>query len=175
MNPQDNLGVLQDYLGGLYDSAGNSIGAVAGSAADIGSGGVTFPGLPSPAYLLNIPSPTAPPSVAPLPSVPNTLTQQGYNTATGQSEQAVPITPNSGDPTPASTSSLMDDAKNVAQNLAHPLNAMTGLIFTSRFIFLVVGVILVAAGVFQFRATQTVIQTGTKAAKTGAKLAALAA
>ena len=56
--------------------------------------------------------------------------------------------------------------------ILHPIDTATSFIFTSRLIFLVVGLLLIGAGLFQFKTTQTVIQTGTKAVKLGAKLAA---
>jgi hypothetical protein len=56
--------------------------------------------------------------------------------------------------------------------ILHPIDTATSFIFTSRLIFLVIGLLLIGAGLFQFRATQTVIETGTKAVKTGAKIAA---
>ena len=63
----------------------------------------------------------------------------------------------------------ISDAKNT---LLHPVDAAASLIFTSRLVFLIVGLLLIAAGLMQFRATQTVINTGTKASKLGAKLVA---
>lgn len=54
--------------------------------------------------------------------------------------------------------------------ILHPIDTATSLIFTSRLIFLVIGLLLVGAGLFQFKTTQTVIETGTKAVKKGAEL-----
>lgn len=81
--------------------------------------------------------------------------------------------------TPAATTSVFQDnlnklmhpidaAKSAANTLAHPLDAASSFIFTSRVIFLVVGLLLLGAGLFQFKTTQTVIEMGTKAAKLAA-------
>lgn len=67
----------------------------------------------------------------------------------------------------------IDDLKKAGNALMHPIDTATSLIFTSRLIFLVIGLLLIGAGLFQFRATQTVIDTGTKAIKTGGKIAAM--
>lgn len=51
-------------------------------------------------------------------------------------------------------------------------HGLVDVLFTSRMIYLLVGLMLIGAGLYSFKATQTVIQTGTKVAKTAAKLAA---
>ncbi len=44
-------------------------------------------------------------------------------------------------------------------------------LFSSRLIILLIGILLIAAGLFSFKTTQTVIETAAKAAKKGAVLA----
>lgn len=54
--------------------------------------------------------------------------------------------------------------------ILHPIDTATSFIFTSRLVFLIIGLLLVGAGLFQFKTTQTVINTGTKVAKAGAEI-----
>jgi hypothetical protein len=53
-----------------------------------------------------------------------------------------------------------------------PPSTLLGLVFTSRLMFLIIGLLLIGAGVFAFKTTQTVIETGTKVVKGAAALAA---
>ncbi len=51
------------------------------------------------------------------------------------------------------------------------VSALADLIFSQRLIILFIGLLLIAAGLFTFKTTQTVIETAAKAAKKGAALA----
>ena len=98
---------------------------------------------------------------APAVSAPNTPNWTDYLQAINPIDLMTGISP------------AIDAAKIAGEYVAKPaLSAAASYIFTSRTIFLIIGLLLIGAGLFQFRATQTVIQTGTKAVKLGAKLAA---
>jgi hypothetical protein len=62
----------------------------------------------------------------------------------------------------------LSGAKNA---LLHPLNTFTDMVFTSRLLFLILGLMLIGAGLYSFKTTQTIIETGTTAAKGAAKIA----
>lgn len=130
-----------DNLGNIFDQAGNHIGVVAGSAADIGSVGTV--GKPSSNQTSSTPKTTNP-----------TI---GAGDVIGGIVSGI-------------TGGIVPPTAGGA--ILHPIDTATSFIFTSRLIFLVIGLLLVGAGLFQFKTTQTVINTGTKVAKGGAKLAA---
>jgi hypothetical protein len=81
----------------------------------------------------------------------------------------------------STNSGIISSVTGAASDLAKgALSAATGgvssglsdILFSSRWIVLVVGVLLIAAGLFTFRTTQTVIETGTRTVKKGATIAA---
>jgi hypothetical protein len=145
------LGFLQtttDHLGNIFDASGNHIGVTPNSAADIGSKGFQLPALKgdtswidNPTGMQGIPTPIAP-------------ARPTSNSTTPTTVPSITDKINSG----------LDALKSGAHTLAHPVDAATSLIFTSRLIFLVIGLLLLGAGLFQFKTTQTVIEMGTKAA-----------
>ena len=51
------------------------------------------------------------------------------------------------------------------------LSGVTGGILTARFAFFLIGLMFIAGSLYAFKTTQTIIQTGTRAVKTGAKAA----
>jgi hypothetical protein len=132
-----------DTLGNIFDAAGNHIGVQAGSVADIGAKG-TKP-------TSNSSTPTVAAPTDPTATDWGNLKDWSKNHPFGQATKGV------GD---------------LVTGVLHPLDTVQSFIFTSRLIFLVIGLLLIGAGLMQFRVTQTVIETGTKAAKLGAKLAA---
>ena len=136
-----------DSLGNIFDQAGNHIGVVAGSVADIGSTGTV--GKPSSNQTTST------------PRTPDWGALQDWSKTHPYGGQGS-----------ADTSNPIEQAKKATNAILHPVDTAESFIFTSRLIFLVIGLLLVGAGLFQFRATQTVIDTGTKVAKGGAKLAA---
>lgn len=75
-----------------------------------------------------------------------------------------------------SSGSILDQAKSAANMLLHPVDtaetAASTLLFSSRFIVLIVGVLLIGAGLFSFKQTQTVITAAGGTIKKGAALAA---
>ena len=75
--------------------------------------------------------------------------------------------------TPQSAGDVLNKTKQAANAVLHPIDTLTQLIFGSRLVYLLIGLILIGAGVYSFRVTQTVIETGTKAVKTAKKAAAL--
>ena len=64
---------------------------------------------------------------------------------------------------------LSNPGQYVADNAG---NTLTGLLFSSRLIFLVVGLMLIAAGLFSMRQVQTVIKVVGRTAASAAELAA---
>lgn len=65
------------------------------------------------------------------------------------------ITPSTAASVSTGVSSAVDKAKSLA---------VSSLVFSSRLIILVIGIILIAAGVMSFKATETVIKTAAKVA-----------
>ncbi len=159
-----------DQLGNIFDAAGNHIGVQVGSVADVGSKGVKLPPLKgdtswidNPTGMQGIPTPVAPARPTSNSSTPTTLPTPDFGALKDWSLKH-PFGYDGANP--------IDQAKKAANAVLHPVDTATSFIFTSRLVFLVIGLLLFGAGLFQFRATQTVIETGTKVAKTAAKFAA---
>ena len=69
----------------------------------------------------------------------------------------------------AATGSVPADTS--ASGSATGSSGLSSAIYTSRLIILIIGVLLIAAGLFSFKATQTVIQTGARVGRRAAELA----
>lgn len=135
-----------------------------------------------------IPSITSLPALAALPSVQNANTELAQNDAppnllfynpsnTGLATLGAPIpsTPTAPATTPASSpptsggSKAAQTAASIAGNVG---SILTGGLLTPRYIYLILGLLLIGAGIYSFKTTQTIIQTGTKVAKGTAALLA---
>jgi hypothetical protein len=129
-----------DTLGNIFDANGIHIGAVPGSAADIGSGGITFPNNPSSIGTL--------PSLGTLPGVSTNPSSTSVNPrmdSLGLNPQGVPnVIASPGGLSNKYTTWISDHVEDV--------------------LFVIVGLLLVAAALFSLSGTKTVIQTATKAA-----------
>jgi hypothetical protein len=165
------LGFLQtttDNLGNIFDASGNHVGVTPNSAADIGSKGFQLPALKgdtswidNPTGMQGLPTPIAPARPTSNSTTPTKTDDSGiswHDIAGGAIGQVTGV----------NGAGISDALKHPSQILPNIADKATSFIFTSRLIFLVIGLLLLGAGLFQFKTTQTVIEMGTKAAKLAA-------
>jgi hypothetical protein len=161
------LQTTTDNLGNIFDASGNHIGVQSGSAADIGSAGVQLPALKgdtswidNPTGMQGLPTPVA-------PARPTSNSTTPTTSPSGITWQDI-VGAGIGQVTGVNPTGISDALKHPSQILPNIADKATSFIFTSRLIFLVIGLLLLGAGLFQFKTTQTVIEMGTKAAKLAA-------
>lgn len=147
-----------DSLGNIFNASGTHVGVVPGSAADIGSGGVTFPNNPA--------------SIGTLPTLPTIPT---LGTA-----------PSSGNPRTDALGLTPSGSAQVATNPGGYSNSITQWISAhiEDFVFIIIGILLIGAGAlaFGFVGAEKVVGSAssgvsrvTRTAGKAAKLAELAA
>lgn len=99
-------------------------------------------------------------------NVSNSLSTSSQTPLSSLGNGASPVTPSSGLGTALQSLGPLGDALNHGLGLT-PVGGSASI---ARLLVVIVGIILIAAGLFAFKTTQTVIQTGTRAVKTGAEL-----
>lgn len=138
--------------------------------------------------LVQLPGIASLPALTALPSVQNASYELAQNDANpfvfnapgsvpgqitfGTPIPSTPTTPSSSIGTGTGTS-IGQRVSNVGNKAAEYAGSiLTGGLLTPRYIYLFLGMLLIGAGIYSFKTTQTIIETGTKAVKTGSKVVA---